>query len=74
MMYIILKNGTLKGQEIIWNVGNPVPKIDVIKVVMVQADGDELGHIESEFSGLPMGKGRVIRWFGDHARFIMGNL
>jgi len=41
----------------------------------VQADGDELAHILEglRFLNIPRTTKRVQRWYGDHARFILGN-
>ncbi len=43
-------------------------------VVKVQADGHELEYIKANFSGIPMANCRVVRWTGDMAKFIVGNL
>jgi hypothetical protein len=47
-------------------------------VTEVQADGDELTHVEWKFNNLPMPKvitgHTVVRWFGDDAKFIVANL
>lgn len=58
-----------------WNVGRPVPSVRVGEVVEIQADGDELSHIDSTFSGtLPVPKKSVAHWYGDLARTIYLNL
>lgn len=59
-----------------WHVNQPLPfrPDDVQVVVEVQADCDELEAIKRQFINLPMTNGRVVRWFGDHARFIAANL
>ncbi len=62
---------------LVWHVGqkNPVEYLDVPKVTEVQADGHELEYIYENFTDLPhLSNGRVVRWFGDHARFIAGNI
>lgn len=73
MLYIISN-----GKERIWHVGekNPIGFKEVSDVDEVQADGDELQHIQDMFinSTFPIPNGRVVRWFGDHARLIIGNL
>jgi hypothetical protein len=55
------------------HVGEPLYKGSLSQVIEVQADGDELLHITQRFTNLPMTNGRVVRWFGDHARFIVAN-
>lgn len=45
-----------------------------IGVESVQADGHELEYIEKQFTNLPKANIRVVNWFGDHAKFIVGNL
>lgn len=72
MLYITFSDG----QYFNWHVGTPLGKIrNIQEVVEVQADGDELDHIESAFTGLPLApKKRVVVWTGDFARFIVGNL
>jgi hypothetical protein len=63
-------------QTIDWHVGesNPVKYFELEDVVVVQADGHELELIAS-WSGVPIPKDRrVVRWFGDTAKFIVANL
>jgi hypothetical protein len=60
-----------------WHVGqpNPINFHNVNKVVEVQADGDELLFIATQFRNIPMAlKPSVVRWFGDDAKFIAANL
>ena len=45
-----------------------------MNVVELQADCDELELIQSQFTNIPMHRGRCVRWFGDMARFIFTNL
>lgn len=76
-MLSIKLNNSLIGY--VWHVGekNPVPYEKVIAVTEVQADGDELEHIEDMFQlnkQIPIPRRRVVRWFGDHAKLIVGNL
>ena len=69
---------------IIWHVGTPfqneLAKFTSAKSVLeLQADGDELEHIKRLFSlggtySIPMPQKRVVRWYGDIARTIIGNL
>lgn len=42
--------------------------------LIVQADGDELECIKKNFSHIPMTNGRVVRWHGDFAWFIVSNI
>jgi hypothetical protein len=45
------------------------------EVIEIQADGEELEHIQQYFTGIPFHKAaRVQRWFGDVANFIAHNL
>ncbi len=48
-------------------------RLNAPDVVEVQADGDELEHIRREFRNLPGRSARVVRYYGDHAKFIAGN-
>jgi len=43
-------------------------------VMWIQANGHELEYITSKFKGLPSSSGPVVRWYGDHAKFIIGNI
>jgi hypothetical protein len=73
MLYIA--EGTQEGaNSISWHVGEPLPEIDVSRVLVVQADGDELEFIYREFANIPHGRGGVVMWYGDMAKFIAGNL
>lgn len=47
---------------------------DIHNVVCVQADGDELEYIRNKFTNIPMTNGRVVRWHGEMARFILSNI
>lgn len=43
-------------------------------VLCVQADGDELKHILTMLPlTVPRTDNHIQRWYGDHARFILGN-
>ena len=73
MLYVEKENGI--GNEL--HVGVTVPlslKEDIRSVYLVQADGHELDFIFQQFHGLPFAQGRVVRWYGDHARFIVANI
>lgn len=80
MLYIVFDSG----RERTWHVGEPLPITDaeVFAVKMIQADGDELKHIQDLFhsttsSGsktIPMPYDRrVAKWYGDIAKTIIGN-
>ena len=49
----------------------------VMRVLSVQADGDELSAIRRELTGIPnqnFGQySTVLKWFGDDAQFIVAN-
>jgi hypothetical protein len=67
------------GVERIWHIHepNPITYYEVNAIDEIQADGDELEYIHNMFlltHSLPIPKGRVIRWFGDYAKLIVGNL
>lgn len=61
-----------------WHVGGkPLDNTaDPDKTIMVQADGHELEAICNQFTGLPKGgvRQRVVKWYGDMAKFIVANL
>lgn len=63
---------TKDGKEHIVHVGENMT-IPADNIVEVQVDGDELSHVESKFSNLPKSTGRVVKYYGDHAKFIVGN-
>lgn len=73
MMYITLEGERLARE---WHVGEPSPieHQDACGVTEVQADGDELLHVIDLFAGIPVRERRVLRWFGDDAKFIAANL
>lgn len=56
-----------------WHVGEPVPE-EAELVEWIQADCDELGVILDKFINLPRCDDRVQIWYGDHAKFIVGNV
>ena len=72
MLVVILKTGA----EITWEGRGPLPKnFDIDLVVEARADGPELFTIQSKFQGLRNVKwADLVRWFGDEAKFIAGNL
>jgi hypothetical protein len=76
MLYIVLD---IDGHEMekTWHVGEPcdiTPEV-AAKVMLVQADSDELTHIVRHFQNLPFAKARLVQtWRGDLAKFIAENL
>ena len=70
MIYIEMANGSVLN----WWTGykNPVPATDVNLVVEVQADGDELSYVLRD-NEPGFRYGRVVRFFGDDAKFIVAN-
>lgn len=65
----------IRGTNVQWHVGEPIPEVDILRVVAVNADGDELQYIISRFPNLPYCNHRgLVQWFGDHAKFIVANL
>ena len=68
MIYFVTANGV----ESTTHVHCPCP-VKPEDVTEVQADGDELELIRNEMSGIPMSRGRIVRWFGDDAKFIAAN-
>lgn len=73
MLYINIIAG-----EKTWHVGSG-PVRDIVhpdNVISIQADGDELDLICERFGVAairPRGS-NVVRWYGDTAKFIVGNL
>lgn len=59
-----------------WHVGEKFPFTyeEICLVSELQADGDELMEVLDYCPNIPRSPGRVIRWFGDHAKFIAGVL
>jgi len=72
MLYITYAHGT----QNTWHVGEPTNHLifSAEKVIQVQASDDELATIRYHFPNLPITMGRVIKWFGDNAKFIVANL
>ena len=66
-----------KGTLTSWHVGEDFGEVhrlaDITPIIGVQADGDELMHIERNFPAFVCKK-NVQRWYGDIARMILGNL
>ena len=61
-----------------WNHGHSTSNISpsmIAEVVEVVADGDELIYLESNFKNLPTCLySKRTHYYGDHAKFIVGNL
>jgi len=60
-----------------WHVGTETPTGAARDVVSIQADGDELEYISDKFGlvAAPPPKGqKVVIYYGEQARFIIGNL
>ena len=77
MEYLARDNQT----TITWHVGESSPiddlgsTLDTNNIVSVRADGAELDYLEHYYPSLPFMVGnKVQRWYGDHAKFIVGNL
>lgn len=73
MMYIVFNDG----ECVSWHVGRAKPILpeEAVKVAEVQADGNELTHIMTNFVNIPASvRVRSQRWFGDMAKFIAANL
>ena len=79
MLYIVQKDGDVTTEHE-WHIGekNPLSLSGnsspyVAHVIEVQADGNELDHILTGWGNLAFRYGRVIRFFGDDAKFIVAN-
>lgn len=57
-----------------FHIGDKELNKDVESVLEIQADGDELEAIREQFPSLVIPKHAVVRWYGDMAKFIVGNL
>jgi len=64
----------LHTHESVWHQGEKLEHVNAHDVRLVQADGDELRIILQQFHNLPTTGERIIRWYGDDAKFIVGNL
>lgn len=81
MLHVVMQNTDPTSQEeeiaIPWHVGEELKltPIDIRYVLEVQADGDELQAVYEKFDNIPTSAwNRVVRWYGDHAKFIAANL
>jgi hypothetical protein len=63
------------GQTSEWYMGDSRPELNHL-IDSVEADGDELVCLQSaRFRDLPMVLNtKAVKWFGDHAKFIVANL
>ena len=69
------RKGVDERMEFEWHVGGGRPGVNLEQVEEIQADGDELEHIKQNFTNFPMANHvRVVRWRGEHARFILSHL
>ena len=67
--YLVKEDGT----ERQFPIGASFDHKEAADVIEVQLDGHELQRAEELFSNLPQSRNRVVRWFGDHAKFIIAN-
>jgi hypothetical protein len=80
MLYIkIAESEQTRAHEVEVHVGGTSYRDQAEHVISVQADGDELQLIRDECGGrwesLPdVVNKRVVNWYGDDAKFIVGNL
>ena len=72
MLYIRLVSGT----QLKWYVGAEAPTAYAPEVVELEADGVELNYITDKFGVAALRpKGQTtVRYYGDQAKFILGNL
>lgn len=66
---------TTSNEEIIFYVGQEkiIKSISPHTIKEVQLDGHELDHVLITMPNLPRSSGRVVSYFGDHAKFIIAN-
>lgn len=63
-------NGNHYSRDYHWHVGEVIREYVWRGIAELQADGDELELILTNFKNLPVSTGRVQVWFGDTARTI----
>lgn len=77
MLYITAKKGN-DVREFGWHIGNQpplTPDFLVDKEVAVQADGDELLYVITNFKNIPFHVTKPVQiWIGDIAKFIAMHL
>lgn len=74
MLYIIT-NQAYDDKDVVWHIGEKIAPIPSELIYSVQADGDELDWIKSNFNNLPQHKSKHVQtWHGDLARFIVACL
>lgn len=72
MLYFRSTGGFYSGE---WHVGERPPKNRTLyDCYLIQADGDELDYILSNFSNIPKTNKKLQVWTGDFANFIWQNL
>jgi hypothetical protein len=75
MMWIISKGSSVDRTWYVTEPSSPQGGIDVNEVTKVSADGHELEYITAKFVNLPVRSDkRLVTWYGDMAKFIVGNL
>lgn len=80
MMFIVCTSGFIQfspATTVVWHKGEtlPVTREQIVYVQEVQADGAELELILYKFQNLPWVRAKSVqRWYGDLAKFIVGNL
>ena len=79
-LYIVFKSKNSAGEQNHAEFHVPfsplrLPRFVNEEIDYIQADGDELDYINANFLNIPNPfKKRVVRWFGEMARFIYNNL
>lgn len=72
MMYIEYTDRGIAGYHT-WYL-NEVLDVEPDTVTSIQVDGNELNVILRHFTNIPMVDSPIVRWYGDDAKFIIGNL
>jgi len=77
-MSLYVRHNDTPDQKIVeaeWNLEEPLPNVDPMKVIEMEAKGEELEYILDQFNGLirktPTPQ---VRWEGDLARIIYDTL
>lgn len=78
MLIIVLSIPGRSTINLEWHISEPVPEgvhKNLNHLEYISVDGDELDHIKTKFTNLPMANHkRVVSWRGELARFIVENL
>ena len=64
---------SLDGKVKEFHLGRTFTREEVDYTSELQLDGHELEHVQTKMSNLPQATGRVVNYYGDHAKFILGN-